>query len=99
MDGPARTGPASRLGASRDGLTRREVLRLVAAGGTAVAGVPVVAAVGRPAGRVAAARQGETVDVTLITAQDLPYPGIPSEEDQAASPSDKAYAEAIQPWL
>ena len=37
--------------------------------------------------------------MTLITTEDLPYPGIPTADVQAADPGMKAYAEAIQPWL
>ena len=42
---------------------------------------------------------GQAVDVTLITVEDVPYPGIPTAEEQAADPSLKAYAEAVQPWM
>jgi hypothetical protein len=74
---------------------------LIAAGSAATAGIPVVAAAGRSSGAFAApaTKQGEAVDVTLVTAQDLPYPGLPSDDDKASDPAKKAYADAIQPWL
>ena len=63
---------------------------------------PLVAAFGPPATPRSAAPAralGQAVDVTLITAEDLPYPGIPTADVQASDPGMKAYAEAIQPWL
>ena len=79
------------------GITRRDILRGLAAGGAALASATIVAAYGAP-GTAAAAparRLGQAVDVTLITAEDLPYPGIPTAEVQASDPGKKAYAEAI----
>jgi hypothetical protein len=83
------------------GMTRRDILRALAAGSAVLAGVPIVAPYGAPQAAAAAParRMGQAVDVTLITAQDLPYPGIPTADVQAADPAMKAYAEAIQPWL
>ena len=83
------------------GMTRRDILRGLAAGGAALAGVPIVAPYGAPqtAAAAPARRLGQAVDVTLITAEDLPYPGIPTADVQASDPGMKAYAEAIQPWL
>lgn len=99
MDGPKRSGSLFEHGTAI-GLTRRGFLRGLAAGGTAVASVPAVAAFGVSLGRAgAAAKQGETVDVTLIVAPDLPYPKVPTQEEMDADPAKKGYAEAIQPWL
>src|SRR3954447_7979319 len=89
--------PSSR----RAGITRRDILRGLAAGGAALASVPIVAPYGAPHTVEAAPARwmGQAVDVTLITAQDLPYPGLPSADVQAADPGMKAYAEAVQPWF
>jgi ABC-type glycerol-3-phosphate transport system substrate-binding protein len=102
MDGYSHAGFLSHGKSSRAGMTRRDVLRGLAAGSTALAGAPLLSAYGIGAGGVTAAPArtlGQTVDVTLITAEDLPYPGIPTADEQAADPGLKAYAEAIQPWL
>src|SRR5262245_50697703 len=100
MDATTTTGSVPHPGAGGEGLSRRSFLRGLAAGCVAVAGGPLVAAVGGSTGtRAAESLQGEAVDVTLITTTDLPYPGIPTADEQAADPGKKAYAEAIQPWL
>jgi hypothetical protein len=102
MDGYSHAGFLSHGKSSRAGMTRRDVLRGLAAGSTALGGAPLLSAYGIGAGGVAAAPAralGQAVDVTLITAEDLPYPGIPTADEQAADPGLKAYAEAIQPWL
>src|SRR5829696_10387489 len=87
---------------SRAGMTRRDVLRALAAGSTALAGAPLLASFGIDDTAIVAARAraiGQAVDVTLVTVSDVPYPGIPTAEEQAADPSLKAYAEAVQPWM
>ncbi len=105
MDGPMGKDSLSQmnLNASHVGMTRRDLLRSLAAGSAALAGVPLVATVGGPIGEASASPRamprGQAVDVTLITAQDLPYPGIPTAEVQAADPGMKAYADAVQPWM
>jgi hypothetical protein len=95
-------GSLSPLKMARAGVTRRDLLRTVAAGSAALASMPLVSPLGDLDHAAAATRRsplGQAVDVTLITAQDLPYPGIPTAEQQAADPGLKAYAEAVQPWM
>ena len=102
MDGYSDASFLSHGNSSRAGMTRRDVLRALAAGSTALAGAPLLSAFGIGDAAVAAAPAralGQAVDVTLITAEDLPYPGIPTADVQAADPGMKAYAEAIQPWI
>ena len=104
MDGPINPGSAPQLSSQLEGMTRRHLLRALAAGTSALAGLPLVAAVGGSAGAAAprSRPRGQAVDVTLITTDStgaLPYPGLPTAEQQAADPGLKAYAEAIQPWL
>ena len=102
MDGYSDASFLSHGNLSRAGMTRRDVLRALAAGSTALAGAPLLASfgIGDTAVVAAPARAlGQAVDVTLITVEDVPYPGIPTAEQQAADPSLKAYAEAVQPWI
>jgi len=102
MDGYSDAKFLSHGNSSRAGMTRRDVLRALAAGSTALAGAPLLASfgIGDTAVVAAPARAiGQAVDVTLVTVEDVPYPGIPTAEQQAADPSLKAYAEAVQPWM
>jgi hypothetical protein len=100
MNGPVAAGSHAHRTSSPPGLTRRDILRSLAASGAALAAVPLVPRYGTSSVAAAPARAlGQAVDVTLITTRDLPYPGIPSAEVQAADPALKAYAEAVQPWM
>jgi hypothetical protein len=85
----------------RSRVTRRDLLRALGAGGAALAGMPLIGSLGANDANAAprASLRGQTVDVTLITTADLPYPGIPTAEVQAADPALKAYADAVQPWM
>jgi hypothetical protein len=95
MDVPTNAASLPSLSNVISGLTRRDFLSAVAAG-SAAAVVPITH---RGLSRAGAAALAQTVDVTLLTAPDLPYPHVPTQEEQAADPAAKAYAEAIQPWF
>jgi hypothetical protein len=76
------------------GMTRRSLLRTIAAGSAAVAGGSLTTATtfaqwDQPA---------EEVDVTLTTSG-WPYGAMPDDEARAADPNVNAYAEALQAWL
>jgi ABC-type glycerol-3-phosphate transport system substrate-binding protein len=97
MDGPTKAASVLHFSKATSGMTRRDFLRGVAAGSAATT-IPL-ASLGRVSSAVAAGPRGQTVDVTLITAPDLPYPHVPTQEEQDTDPAAKAYAQAIQPWL
>jgi extracellular solute-binding protein len=95
MDVPTNAASVPDLRKSISGTTRRDFLRAVAAG-SAAAIIPIT---DRGFSSARAASLAQTVDVTLLTAPDLPYPHVPTKDEQDADPAAKAYAEAIQPWL
>jgi len=100
MNDPVAAGSPAHRDSTPTGLTRRDILRGLAASSAALTAVPFVPRYGTAGVAAAPARVlGQAVDVTLITTQDLPYPGIPTAEVQAADPALKAYAEAVQPWM
>jgi len=95
MDVPTNAASVPDLRKSIFGTTRRDFLRAVAVGSTAA----IMPITGRGFSSARAASLAQTVDVTLLTAPDLPYPHVPTKDEQDADPAAKAYAEAIQPWL
>ena len=86
MDGPMKAASVPHFSKAMSGLTRRDFLRGIAAGSAATA-LPL-ASLGRISS-AGAAPLGQTVDITLITAADLPYPHVPSQEEQDADPAQK----------
>jgi len=82
MDGYSDANFLSQANSSRAGMTRRDVLRAIAAGSSALAGAPLLSALGTGDAVTAAPARAlaQAVDVTLITAEDLPYPGIPTAD-------------------
>lgn len=75
------------------GLTRRDLLRTIAAGSAAVAAGGVTATTAA----ASRAERQDSVDVTLTTGG-WPYGPIPTAEEQKV-PAAKAYADSLQAWL
>ena len=92
MDGPINPGSAPQLSPQLDGMTRRHPIarprrRHHGAGGAAAGGGR--RRFGRRRGAGDRRPRGQAVDVTLITTDSigaLPYPGLPTAEQQAADP-------------
>lgn len=81
-------------------LTRRDMLKLVAAGGAAAsAGVLTSCTGGVPSSKsTGGSGGGGEVDVELKVA-DWPFTPMPTAQDQAKDPARKAYAETLQAWM
>lgn len=93
-------------------VSRRQFLRTLTLAGLASAGGTLVAACGGAATTSAPADSAPTAaavqpsaappvaaaDVRILSA-DWPVRAMPSADDQAANPLDKAYAETLQAWL
>ena len=99
MDGPGRRFPVSPQFESA-GMTRRDVLRGLAAGSAALAGVPLVARYGTPA-RPRRPQRGDGSGGRCDADHGRGSPVSRNSDRGGAGvrPGLKAYAEAIQPWL
>lgn len=73
--------------------TRRELLRLIALAGGAVATAGVAASCSR------GGSGGGGADVTLKVSGGWPYGPMPTKKDRNADPVQEAYAEVLQDWM
>jgi hypothetical protein len=93
--------PAAGHPVSGTALTRRQLLRGLAAGGAAAAGGALLATDHAGATAPVAPRQAQPaapVDVQLTLAPGWPFPALPAEGEPATDPRQDAFAETLRAW-